>query len=224
MIESSKNLREEVMSTKVYKVSWHSGDVNGDDSAWDKAEVLDDFCFPWLDESAPRTVFRSVWNSDHFHFKFNVTDTDLVLASGVDAKERVMGSDRAEIFISTGPELKPYYGLEIDPRGQVLSYRGEFQCDMDWNWTCSGLRTTASYDENGYVVEGSMPMSTLKQMQCLHEDDEGQYMTAGLFRGEFSHGDNSEVVENWIAWVDPNVKQPNFHVPSAFGKLRLLKP
>ncbi len=215
-------------STKTYEVKRLSRtrrvsiDGHGGDPAWEAAVILDDFSFPWLDNSAPRTVFRGLWNDDHFYFLFNVTDADIVLAEGANAKQRVIGSDRVEIFFSTGQELKPYYALEMDPRGDVLDYRANYYREMDWDWVCKGLQTTATQNQAGYVVEGSIPMLTLEQ--CLHEDDEGLYLIAGLFRGEFSHGEPGQVIENWISWVNPQVSQPDFHVPSAFGKLKLSKP
>ncbi len=43
-----------------------------------------------------------------------------MLGTGIDAKEKVIGSDRVEIFFSTGPKLKPYYAAQalgkIGPR------------------------------------------------------------------------------------------------------------
>jgi len=196
-------------------------DGHGNDHAWAEAVVLDDFSFPWSDRPVPNTVFRGLQNDQKFYFQFDVSDEDLVLAECVSSKDRVLGSDRVEIFISTGPELSPYYGLEMDPRAGVLSYRARFHHEFDWDWTCDGLRVRASMNDAGYLVEGSIPMKTLERLRCIHEDRDGRYLFAGLFRGEFDHGNSGQIIRNWIAWVDPEVAQADFHVPSAFGKLRL---
>ena len=37
-----------------------------------------------------------------------------------DAMEKVIGSDRVEIFFAPELDLQPYYCLEMDPRGEVL--------------------------------------------------------------------------------------------------------
>lgn len=217
------------MLTKMYEVLRLSGSIDvaidghGKDPAWKSAPVLDDFSYPELPDPAPSTLFRSLWNDDYLYFLFNVSDTDIVLSEIGDSKDRVLGSDRAEIFIASGPELQPYYGFEMDPRGEVLDYRAHFHHRIDWDWVCEGLQVRATRNNHGYVVEGSIPMSTLKQLECLHEDDEGAYLIAGLFRGEFSHGRDGQIIRNWITWVDPQVEPCDFHVPSAFGKLKLIQ-
>ena len=74
---------------------------------WGQAEVLSDFSFPWTATEAPETVFRALWDDDLFYFRFEVEDQDVVLGEGADAMEKVMGSDRVEIFFTTGDDLDP---------------------------------------------------------------------------------------------------------------------
>lgn len=196
-------------------------DGAGNSPAWAAARALDDFSFPWLDAVAPATRFRALWDSQYFYFFFEAADADIVLAQGADAKERVIGSDRVEIFFATGHDLQPYYGLEIDPRGEVLDYRGRYHRLIEWDWSCAGLEFQSRQNAQGYTVEGRIALTSLQQLDCLHEDEKGQYLIAGLFRAEFSHDDKQQTIQNWIAWVDPQVADPDFHVPSAFGHLRL---
>ncbi len=216
------------MTDKKYPVKRHPGerpmqiDGEGRNPAWGAAHVLEDFTFPWLDEMAPATRFRALWDRQYFYFFFEASDGDLVLADGSDSRERVIGSDRVEIFLATGRDLQPYYGLELDPRGEVLDYRGRFHRIIDWDWCCDGLEVQARQNAEGYTVEGRVALSSLQQLACLHEDEVGQYLIAGLFRAEFSHDENRQTTQNWIAWVDPQVTDPDFHVPSAFGCLRLV--
>jgi len=187
---------------------------------WRQAEVLGDFSFPWTEAEAPQTLFRALWDDRFFHFRYEVVDLDLVLAGGDDARGKVIGSDRVEIFFTTGPELDPYYGLEIDPRGEVLAYKGKYHRMMDWDWECPGLRVWAEENKAGYEVEATIPMETFRHLGCLHSGATGDFLRAGLFRAEFSHGtDGKTVDEDWISWVDPGGETPDFHVPSAFGVL-----
>jgi len=95
-------------------------DGRGGDPGWQSAHVLTDFSFPWTKRTPPATEFRALWNGQHLYFRFDVTDTDVVLGEGADAMEKVIGSDRVEIFFSTGPKLNPYYAIEVDPRGEIL--------------------------------------------------------------------------------------------------------
>ena len=63
-------------------------------------------------------------------------------------------------------------------------------------------------------------METFRKAEVSAHEKGQQFLQAGLFRAEFSHGDgNSPVIEDWIAWVDPGGETPDFHVPSAFGVL-----
>ncbi|MCA9131969.1 MAG: hypothetical protein KDA45_02395 [Planctomycetales bacterium] len=196
-------------------------DGHGGDEAWQRAEVLTDFSFPWSTQSPPATAFRALWNERQLYFRFDASDSDVVLAEGADAMAKVVGSDRVEIFFSSGPELNPYYGLELDPRGEVLSYEARYHRQMNWDWTCPGLVVKTWQHPDGYVVEGSIPSETLRQLGCLHRDAEGDYLIAGLYRAEFSHSPaGGPVIENWMSWLDPQVEQPDFHVPGSFGTIR----
>jgi hypothetical protein len=187
---------------------------------WGRAEVLSDFSFPWTEAEAPQTLFRALWDEVFFYFRYEVVDLDLVLGGGGSAMDKVIGSDRVEIFFSTGLELDPYYGLEIDPRGEVLAYKGKYHRIMDWDWECPGLQVWPEETGSGYHVEGVIPMETFRSLGCLHSGLAGDFLLAGLFRAEFSHGaDGKAVDEDWISWIDPGGETPDFHVPSAFGVL-----
>lgn len=195
-----------------------------DDDCWHTAHILTDFTFPWSGLTPPTTEFRALWKDDSFYFRFDVTDTDVVLAEGADVMEKMIGSDRVEIFFSTGPELKPYYSIEIDPRGEILDYETRYHRQMNWEWSCEGLAVKTSLTNFGYIVKGEIPMSTFQKLNCLHEDNVGSYLIAGLYRAEFSHDQaGGPVIEDWISWIDPQVTTPDFHVSSSFGTIRFVK-
>lgn len=194
----------------------------GSGVAWHEAHVLTEFAFPWSTREAPATEFRALWNRQFLFFRFNVVDTDVVLGDGASPKAKVIGSDRVEIFFSTGPDLNPYYGIEIDPRGEVLDYEARYHRQMNWDWSCEGLVVNTSLVGTGYDVEGAIPISTLRKLNCFQQDEAGDYLIAGLYRAEFSHGGEAgTILEDWISWIDPEVESPDFHVPSSFGVIRL---
>ncbi len=198
-------------------------DGRGHDPSWQLAHVLTDFSFPWTKREPPATEFRALWNEERLYFRFDVTDADIVLGDGADAMDKVIGSDRVEIFFSTGPELNPYYGLEMDPRGEVLAYEARFHRQMNWAWSCDGLVVVTARTDVGYLVEGSILIDTLRKLNCLHKDNESKYLIAGLYRAEFSHSrSGGPVIEDWMSWIDPQVESPDFHVPSSFGVIRLV--
>jgi len=116
---------------------------------WAAATVLTDFSFPWLDRQAPQTIFRALWDTQNFYFRFEVSDTDVVMAEGADAGEKVSGSDRVEIFFTRDDDLSLYYGLEMDPRAYVLSYEARFYRRFDQNWKCPDLKTWSELTKSG---------------------------------------------------------------------------
>jgi hypothetical protein len=70
----------------------------------------------------------------------------------------------------------------------------------------------------------------------------GVKIRCGLYRAEFSHDRSGRVVEQkeslhnlgrkiegpppieeWISWVDPKIKEPDFHVPATLGWLEVVQ-
>jgi cellulose/xylan binding protein with CBM9 domain len=187
---------------------------------WSDANLLTDFTFPWEQRTAPLTEFRALWDETHFHFRFNCVDDDLVLPDGLTAKDRVLGSDRVEIFFAPDLSLKPYYCLEMSPRGDVLAYEAIFYREMNWEWQCAGLQLDARIEGNHYSVTGSLPLDTLSTLNVLKLGSSKFF--AGLYRAEFHHRADGTVHSGWMPWVNPQTERPDFHVPASFGVLELV--
>lgn len=187
---------------------------------WDRAEALREFRFPWEERPTPKTEFRALWDGEHLFFRFDCEDSDLVLGDGADAREKVMGSDRAELFFARDLTLDPYYALEVDPRGEVLAYEARYYRRMNWAWTFRGLQVRGEITGGGYCVEGSIPLATLRELGVLRPG-EGTMM-AGVFRAEFSRRGEG-ICQGWMSWVDPGTGKPDFHVPAAFGLFELVE-
>ncbi len=183
---------------------------------WADADVLSDFSFPWLTRKAPRTEFRALWDDSNFYFCFAVEDTDLVLNDSGYPDMAVLGSDRVEIFFSPTVDLsEPYYGIEMEPRGEVYDYIGVFHRKFGPEWKMPGLEFSGEIrDKDGYTVTGRIPMASLKELNCIQDG----VAVAGVYRAEFSHKPEGGIQEDWISWVDPETEVPDFHVPSSFGR------
>lgn len=186
---------------------------------WSTAALLDDFVFPWQAGPAPRTEFRALHDEQQLHFRFDCVDHDLVLAQGESVRERVIGSDRVEIFVTPDLSLNPYYCLEMDPRAEVLAYRCRLYRQFEWDWQCAGLAVEAKIDDRSYAVEGRLPLDTLRALDVLKPGARELY--AGVYRGEFSHQPDGGVHFGWLPWVNPHTEKPDFHVPESFGRFVL---
>lgn len=188
---------------------------------WSVAKPLTDFTFPWEERTAPFTEFRALWDETHLNFRFDCIDDDLVLPDGPTAKDRVLGSDRVEIFLAPDLSLKPYYCLEMSPRGDVLAYEANFYREMNWDWQCAGLQLNAHIEGNRYTVTGSLPLDTLRALKVLKPGSSEFF--AGIYRAEFHHRPDGSIHSGWMPWVNPHTERPDFHVPASFGLLEIVQ-
>jgi len=192
------------------------GDSEWPADGWEKG-----FSFPWRTRKTPRTEMCCVSDGERLLFAFFCDDADLVLRGAVPKDEMTAAQgDRVELFFAKDAELKEYYGFEMSPAGTVLDYRASFYRKYDRSWGCSGLKLAAATHRGGYVVEGSIPLATVREM-CGADLSQGEAIRVGAFRGEYSHIDGEAPEEAWISWVHPDSETPDFHIPSAFGTFRL---
>ncbi len=183
---------------------------------WEQAIVENNFIFPWQNEKSPYTEFRALINSEYFYFIFKTVDSQLVYKAKCNIKTDITEEDRVELFFSLDSKLDKYYFLEIDPLGRVFSSSASYFRKFDLSWECEGLVTFGKITDDGYIVEGAIPLSTLKKLGFNFENP-GDIIMTGIFRAEFSYTEDNGIVENWISWVNPGTEQVDFHIPEAFG-------
>jgi Carbohydrate family 9 binding domain-like len=210
---------------KRYSVRAASGEANGKSAGeldWSTATCLTDFAFPWETTPAAATEFRALWSRERLYFRFDCRDDDLVLSSGATEKERVLGSDRVEIFLTPDLGLQPYFCLEMAPSGDSYVYRARTYRQFDDAFAIAGLEVTSKIEgeRSRYRVEGSLPLTALGELGVLKAD--AREFFAGLYRAEFSRTPDGGVHFGWMSWVDPQTPKPDFHVPGSFGVFELV--
>lgn len=185
---------------------------------WLQAACLSDFIFPWEERAAPRTEFRAFAAAGYLYGAFLAEDADLVIEDEWQGERTLDRQDRVEIFLCGDDSLDPYYCLEMDPLGRVHDYRARFhrQFDPAWNWP--GLEVGGATTETGYIVEFRIPMPELRGLG-LPDPESGETLRMGLFRAEFSRTAEGGMREGWMSWMRPDGETPDFHIPSAFGRL-----
>lgn len=208
--------------------------------AWAQAHMEQRFAFPWKKAPAPATEFRALCDDQHLYFTFRVHDDDIVVVDHFRDKRDVVFEDRAEMFFSVDDRMQRYYCLEIDPRGRVYDYAGSFYRQVDAQWSWPGVESQAAMLPHGYIVEGRIPLASFEELGFPRLRP-GVKIRCGLYRGEFSHDrsgrrvapadsrhthgrqlDGPPPIEEWISWVDPQTKDPDFHVPSSLGWLEIV--
>ncbi len=187
---------------------------------WSAATCLTDFAFPWEATPAAPTAFRALWSNERLHFRFDCSDETLLLGAGATAKDRVLGSDRVEIFFTPDLGLNPYFCVEMAPNGDVYAYRARTYRKFDDAFSFQGLELATQLSGTKYWVEGSLPLATLRELGVLKAG--AREFFAGLYRAEFSRLPDGSVHFGWMSWVDPQTPQPDFHLPSSFGVLELV--
>lgn len=185
--------------------------------AWTGANLLKDFQYPWEEGIPPKTHFRALHTASTFYFQFEVEDYDLYAEVVENEQMEVAESDRVELFFCRDAQLDPYYCLEMDYLGRLLSNSAKFHRQMDYNWCWpDGFHFHSEQTTTGYIVEGAISKASLTALGLLKNGE----IRVGVFRGQYSNKPDQPV--RWISWVDPKTPQPDFHVPSAFGILKLL--
>jgi hypothetical protein len=187
---------------------------------WNQAKVLSSFSYPWSDKAPPVMSFRALWDDALFYFRFEVETTRALTYVHDNNKMEVVDSDRVEIFFKSDDRLDPYYCLEMDPLGRFLDYRASFyrKFEYEWQWPGSNqLMIKSDYINSGYIVEGSITMASLKDLNLLKNNE----LQAGLFRGECLKIRDPESSFSWISWIKPESVRPDFHIPSSFGVIKL---
>jgi hypothetical protein len=208
---------------------------------WSRAELEEDFQFPWKPEAAPATTFRALCDGNHLYFTFRVHDDDVVVLDRLRDEEDAVFEDRAELYFSRDEQMSDYFALEIDSRGRTFDYRGAYYRQIDPAWNCAGLETGGAAIDDGYVVEGRIPLAALEAAGYPRLRP-GVRIRWGLFRAEFSHDrsgraapqretihnrgrrwDGPPPIEAWISWIDPGTEEPDFHVPTSLGWLQVVE-
>ena len=233
-------------SEQTYRVQWVPGanivlDGWADEPVWSNAVVEKGFVFPWKQAPAPATEFRALCDETNLYFTFQVRDDDVVALERLRDKQDEVFEDRVEMYFGRDEQMKDYFCLEVDSKGRAFDYRGSYPRHLDPSWKFEGLETKATALPDGYEVEGRIPLKIFVALgfPALRP---GVKIRCGLYRAEFSHDRSGRAVEQkasvhnmgrrvegpppieeWLSWVDPKTKEPDFHVPSSMGWMEIVK-
>ena len=192
-----------------YEAAWGEPDL----SAFAPDGII---CRSFYGEARKRdqTTFECRADADRVYFSFNVWD-DNVTAAPVGEPERTLEAyDRVEVFFAATADLsKPYCGIEIDPYGRVLDYRGNYGKGLDYSWNVRTLKVSTRIVEGGYLVKGSIAITELAEFEI-----DLRNCWFGAFRADYAPGGR---LIDWYSFRPSDGRPANFHQPNMFAPAAL---
>ena len=174
------------------------------------------FCADWQGlhpDPERQTEVRVLWTSKTLYLKFECRYRELFVFEDSDPngrRDHLWDRDVAEVFLQPDPSRPRYYReFEVSPNGMWI--------DLDifpdgLRDLKSGLTRSVWLDreKHRWAGELAIPMKALTE----HFDP------AAVWRANFYRVEGPKEPRFYSAWRPTGTPQPNFHVPSAFGKLR----
>ena len=99
----------------------------------------------------------------------------------------------------------------MDPNGNILDYEAEYYRKFNEQWDFKSVQLATGQFDEGYIVEGRIAMDELKSLECTKD------CYLGIFRADFYEPKKV----NWYTHTIPESETPDFHLPSAFEKIKL---
>jgi alpha-galactosidase len=182
---------------------------------WQSASPIS-FCADWQGKNADpgrETQVRTLWSQQHLYLRFNCRYRDLYWFDDSDPngrRDHLWDRDVVEAFLQPEPARERFYReFEVSPNGMWVDldiFPGGL-ADLK-----SGLQHSVVLDENSHTwcAELAIPMKALS----------ANFDPKLIWRANFYRVEGRQEPRAYLAWQPTQTPQPNFHVPTAFGKLR----
>jgi len=182
---------------------------------WQSARPIA-FCADWRGNNADpgrETQVRVLWSRQHLYLRFECRYRELFVFEDSDPngrRDHLWDRDVAETFLQPDPSRAGFYReFEVSPNGMWIDldiFPGGL-ADLK-----SGLQRSVAVNEKlqTWTAELAIPMKSLT----------ANFNPSSIWRANFYRVEGRNEPRAYLAWQPTNTPQPNFHVPSAFGRLR----
>jgi alpha-galactosidase len=182
---------------------------------WGRAAAIV-FCLDWQGKNADperETRVRVLWSSQTLYLRFECRYRELHLFMDSDPngrRDQLWDRDVAEAFLQPDPSReRAYKEFEVSPNGMWIDldiFPGG-HADLK-----SGMTRSVFLDEKGHrwAAELAIPIKALTP----------SFDPNTVWRANFYRVEGTKEPRAYFAWQPTGTPQPNFHVPSAFGRLR----
>jgi alpha-galactosidase len=177
------------------------------------------FCSDWQGKNPDPTLetqVRALWSPQILYLRFECRYRELFLFSDSDPngrRDHLWDRDVAEVFLQPDPSCERYYKeFEISPNGMWVDldiFPGG-RADLK-----SGIARSVVLDEvsRRWAGELAIPMQALT----------ASFDPSADWQVNFFRVEGTAEPRHYMAWQPTHSPQPNFHVPSAFGRMRFAK-
>lgn len=195
----------------------HEIALNAQHSAaeWQNASPIS-FSADWQGKNsdpARETQVRILWSKQTLYLRFECRYRELFLFQDSDPnghRDHLWDRDVAEAFLQPDPSRERFYKeFEVSPNGMWI--------DLDifpggMSDLKSGLRRSVVLDDKAHTwaAELAIPISALTK----------RFDPSVIWRANFYRVEGPKEPRAYLAWQPTHTENPNFHVPSAFGRLR----
>jgi len=188
-------------------------------AAWDTADPIF-FNSDWQGKNSDpelETQVRLLWTAETLYLHFHSRYRTLTVFSDADSngrRDHLWDRDVVEVFLQPDPTYPGhYFEFEVSPNGYWIDLDIEHGDRSDPN---SGMKSRTHIDEKAkaWTAEVAIPLRSL----ALH------FGPSSVWRANFFRVEGPSEPRFYSSWRPTNTPQPNFHVPTAFGKLKFLPP
>jgi alpha-galactosidase len=159
------------------------------------------------------TIVKALWSDDALYLRFECRYRDLYVFGDSDPdgrRDQLWDRDVVEAFLQPDPSRARYYKeFEVAPNSMWIDLdifpggRSELK---------SGMKRSVYLDRQSHSwnAELTIPMKSLTE----HFDP------LAAWRVNFYRVEGQAEPRAYLAWQPTNTPSPNFHVPSAFGRMK----
>jgi Carbohydrate family 9 binding domain-like len=208
-------------STATIEAVYTANDLSAadlDHAAWEMCEAIPLTQY-WSGSPAPderHAEARILWSDESLCVRFVCRQTELLIVnSNPQTRTKTEGlwdRDVCEIFLAPNPEQpNQYFEFEAAPTGEWIDLAVHLkprERQTEWDYK-SGLTTTARIGTGQVIIAMRIPWG-----ERIHKPQPEERWRINLFR---CVGDGQD--RGYLAWQPTHTRQPNFHVPEAFGWL-----
>jgi len=186
-------------------------------SEWNNVNPVS-FCSDWQEKNPDpgrNTEVRALWSQRMLYLRFECRHRELFMFEDCDPngrRDHLWDRDVAEAFLQPDPSKGGFYKeFEVSPNGMWVDldiFPGG-RADLK-----SGLQRSVMLQEGSrtWIAELAIPMKSLTT----------KFDPAAIWRVNFYRVEGRNEPRAYLAWQPTHTPQPNFHVPSGFGRLRFV--